>query len=161
MLEQSWNKVYLRITTKSIPLLQPEHGFCQQNELERGQLQDWYPDEKMVVLPACLNGRCCSSGAWVLYRVNKDEGDKSLPFLIFRRHCQYNFSDIFKGRQIIPEPCRNSKYPIRYLWWHKTIPGAIWTQAYSEPLQVSKMECFCVNSQHLNVVNWISKNNSS
>ena len=25
-------------------------------------------------------------GAWVLYRVNKDGGDESLPFLIFRRH---------------------------------------------------------------------------
>ena len=26
------------------------------------------------------------NGAWVLYRVNKDEGDESLPFLVFRRH---------------------------------------------------------------------------
>ena len=25
-------------------------------------------------------------GAWVLYRFNKDEGDESLPLLIFRRH---------------------------------------------------------------------------
>ena len=25
-------------------------------------------------------------GAWVLYRVNKDEGDEFLPFLVFRRH---------------------------------------------------------------------------
>ena len=26
-------------------------------------------------------------GAWVLYyRINKDEGDESLPFLVFRRH---------------------------------------------------------------------------
>ena len=25
-------------------------------------------------------------GAWVLYRINKDEGDKSLPFLVFSRH---------------------------------------------------------------------------
>ena len=24
--------------------------------------------------------------AWVLYRINKDEGDKTLPFLVFRRH---------------------------------------------------------------------------
>ena len=35
--EQSWKKVYSRDTTKSIPLLQPEHGFCQKNESERGQ----------------------------------------------------------------------------------------------------------------------------
>ena len=25
-------------------------------------------------------------GVWVLYRVNKDEGNESLPFLVFRRH---------------------------------------------------------------------------
>ena len=53
-------EIYSRATTKSNPLLQPEHGFCQQNGLERGQLQDWCPDEKMVVTPVCLNGRCCS-----------------------------------------------------------------------------------------------------
>ena len=29
---------------------------------ERGQLQDWYPKEKMEVVPVCLNGRCCSLG---------------------------------------------------------------------------------------------------
>ena len=39
-LEQSWKKVYSRATTKSIPLLQPEHGFCLKNESERGQTQD-------------------------------------------------------------------------------------------------------------------------
>ena len=40
-----------RITTKSIPLLQPEHGFCQQNGPKRGPLQDWYPDEKWRCSP--------------------------------------------------------------------------------------------------------------
>ena len=25
-------------------------------------------------------------GAWVLYRISKDEGDESLPLLVFRRH---------------------------------------------------------------------------
>ena len=35
-------------------------------------------------------------GAWVLYRVSKNEGDESLPFLIFGRHiadaifCKYS-----------------------------------------------------------------------
>ena len=28
--QQSWKKIYSRTTTKSVPLLQPEHGFCQQ-----------------------------------------------------------------------------------------------------------------------------------
>ena len=49
-------------SNKSIPLLQPEHGFYQKNGSECGQIQDWYPNEKMVVVPVCLNGRCCSSG---------------------------------------------------------------------------------------------------
>ena len=31
-------KIYLRTTTKSVPLLQPEHGLCQQNGQERGQV---------------------------------------------------------------------------------------------------------------------------
>ena len=43
-LEQSWKKVYSTATTKSIPLLQP----------------DWYPNERMVVVPISFNGRCCS-----------------------------------------------------------------------------------------------------
>ena len=62
-LEQSWKKVYSRPTTKSIPPFQPEHGVCQNNRSELGQTQDWYTNEKMVVvltyLPLCLNGRCC------------------------------------------------------------------------------------------------------
>ena len=31
-------KMYSRATTKSVPLLQPEHGFCQQNGPEHGQV---------------------------------------------------------------------------------------------------------------------------
>ena len=38
MLEQRWKKIYARTETKSVPLLQPEHGFCQQNGPEPGQL---------------------------------------------------------------------------------------------------------------------------
>ena len=55
-------KLYSRTKTKSVLLLQPEYGFFQQNGSERGQVQDWYPNEKMVVVPVCLNDRCCSSG---------------------------------------------------------------------------------------------------
>ena len=44
-----------------------------------------------------------------------------------KKCCHYNFSDIFKGRQTIFEPCRNSKCPIRWLLqWRKTLPGTIW-----------------------------------
>ena len=44
-----------------MPLLQPEHMCCQQNRAERGQVSDWHPNEKMVVVPVGLNVRCCSS----------------------------------------------------------------------------------------------------
>ena len=33
-------------TTKSIPLFQPEYGFCQIDGSERGQTQDSYPIDK-------------------------------------------------------------------------------------------------------------------
>ena len=62
VLEQSWKKLYSRATTKSIPLLQPEHGFCQQDESEHGYVQDWYPNKKMLVVRVCLNGKCSFSG---------------------------------------------------------------------------------------------------
>ena len=42
--------------------------------------------KKMAVVSVSLSGRCCSSEWGVLYRINKDEGDESLPFLAFRRH---------------------------------------------------------------------------
>ena len=38
MLEQNWRKTYSRTTTKPVPLLKPEHGFCQQNGPEYGQV---------------------------------------------------------------------------------------------------------------------------
>ena len=38
-------------------MLQPEHGFCQQNELQHGQIQYCYPNEKIMVVSVCLNGR--------------------------------------------------------------------------------------------------------
>ena len=71
--------------------------------------------KKMVVVLICLSGRCCSSGCVVLYRVNKDEGDESAFSSFSKTYCQCNFSKIFKERHIIFEPCKNLKYPIRYL----------------------------------------------
>ena len=56
----------------------------------------------------------------------------SLSLLVFQRDAVniyiyiFFFSEIFKGRQIILDPCRNLKCPIRSLsWWHKTLPGVI------------------------------------
>ena len=42
-----WTKLNESITTKLIPLLQPEHGFCQQNGPVYGQVQDCYSKKKI------------------------------------------------------------------------------------------------------------------
>ena len=44
-----------------------QNRLCQNNVSERGQTQDWYPNEKMEVVPVCLNGICCSLECVVLY----------------------------------------------------------------------------------------------
>ena len=54
--EAKLKKVYSKAKIKSIPT---EHGFGQNNGSERGQTKDWYPNKKMVVVPVCLNDRCC------------------------------------------------------------------------------------------------------
>ena len=57
--------------------------------------------------------------AWVLYHIDKDEFNESLPLLT----C--SFLEIFKGRQISLEPWRNSECPIKCLLWGGTLSGAI------------------------------------
>ena len=133
MLEQSWKKKS-RATTKSVPLLQ-SMGFV--NRMDQNVAKYWYPNEKMVVVPVCLNDRCCYSGCvgiasyWQRQRRRWASASSSFS----KTCCQCDFSEIFKERQIILEPFRKSKYHIRYLlWWHKTLPGAIWTKEYSKPL---------------------------
>ena len=105
----------------------------------------------MVVVPVCLNGRCCSEracGYFIVLTKIKVMSFASSGFS--KRCCQCDFFGIFKGRKIIPEPYMNSKYPIRrLLWWYKTLLDAFWTQAYSEPIQASKMEYFCAKVNDL------------
>ena len=38
VLEKSSKKISSRTATQSVPLFKPEHGFCQQNGPERGQI---------------------------------------------------------------------------------------------------------------------------
>ena len=47
------NQINLTVTTRTC--------FFGKNRPERFQVQDWYPNQKMVVVPACWNGRYCSS----------------------------------------------------------------------------------------------------
>ena len=86
VLEKNWKKIYSKTLTKSVQLLQPEHGFCQQNA-RQNVAKYWYPSEKMVVFPAiCFKVDFVLQCAWVLYRIKKGERDESLPVLAFRRH---------------------------------------------------------------------------
>ena len=41
----------------------------------------WYFNEKMVMLPVCMDGRSylAIQGEWVLYCSKKDKGDEPLP----------------------------------------------------------------------------------
>ena len=145
MLEQSWKKVYSRTTTKSIPLVQPNHEFCQQNGPELGQLRDWYPDEKWSWSLFLWMVDIVPQGAWVLYRITKDEGYKSLPFLVFQRHI---VNAIFL-KYLKEGRWSSSHVGIRNILCY--VDGKYY-QVQSEhkrtqrTLQASKMECFCVNS---------------
>ena len=97
-------------------MLQQEHGFCQQNGPKRGQVQDWYPNENMMVVLFVRVIDIALQCAWVLYDINKDEGDETLHLLAFKDMLSMQqLKEIFKGRQIILQPCRNWKYPIRCL----------------------------------------------
>ena len=115
-LEQSSKKVYSRATTKSIPLFQPEQGFCHNNGSECGQKKDWYTNKKMVVVPICfekqmLLSRVCGYCIVLTYI----KAMSLCLFCLFERCYQCKFSGTFKGRQTILEPCRNSKYFVRRL----------------------------------------------
>ena len=83
-MEQSRKNIYSITKTKSVPLLQPGHGFCQQNGPEHGQVlvSEWKNSGRMADLVI--------QGAWVLYRINKDKGDESLPLVAFRRNFFWN-----------------------------------------------------------------------
>ena len=87
----------LLTTTKSVPMLKPEHGFCQQNKPEPGQVQEWYTNEKMVVVLVCLNGRCCSSGC-VGIALTHMKAWVSTSSSFSKRYCHYDFSEILRER---------------------------------------------------------------
>ena len=78
---QSLKKGYSRTVTKLIPLLQPEHGFLWQNEPERCvkyriiRLKNWWWSPFAWIVDVALQN------TWVLYHINKDKGDESLPLL--------------------------------------------------------------------------------
>ena len=76
VLEQSWKKKFKNNTQNM--------GFV--NRMDQNVTKYWYSNEKMAVVPVCLNGSCCYSLCGVLYHINKDKGHESLPLLSFQRH---------------------------------------------------------------------------
>ena len=86
MLEQSWKKVYLRTKTNQFHCYNQNMGFV--NSINKSvpnynigiRMKKWWWSAFVSMVDVVLQG------AWILYCVNKDEGDESLPFLVFRRH---------------------------------------------------------------------------
>ena len=86
MLEQSWKKVYLRTTTNQFQCYNQNMGFV--NSIDQSvvnysigiRMKKWWWSVFVWMVDVVLQG------AWILYCVNKDESDESLPFLVFRRH---------------------------------------------------------------------------
>ena len=85
MLEQSWKKIYSRTTTKSVPLLQPEHGFCQRKGSEHGKVFEW---KLWSCFPFVWIVDVVIQGAWVLYRIKKDKG-----FFFFQKRKKIKIKD--------------------------------------------------------------------
>ena len=80
-------------------------------------------------------------GAWVLYRIYKGKSDESLPLLAFLRH----FVNV-----IFLKHSKEGRLSSRHLGI-RNIPSDVCYddtkhQVYSEPLPISKRECFGVNS---------------
>ena len=84
------------------------------NRIDQTVAKYWYPNTK--------NGGGCHffwmvdvviQGAWVLYCINKDKGDESLPLLFFRKPIvNVIFPKYSKEGRFSIKPFRNSKYPI-------------------------------------------------
>ena len=55
------------------------------NGMDQNVAKYWYPNAKMVVVPVVLMVDVILQGVWVLYGINKNERDESLPLLAFRR----------------------------------------------------------------------------
>ena len=57
MLEQSQKKYIQEQQPNQFHCYNKNMGFI--NRMDQNVAKYWYPNEKMVVIPVCLNGRCC------------------------------------------------------------------------------------------------------
>ena len=94
-------------------------------------------------------------GAWVLYRINKDKGDESLPVLAFRRHAVIA---IFLKYSKEGRLC-SSHLEIRNIPSDVCYDDTSHYQVQSEHKRIQK--CFCVNSLQLKIVKCIRKKTPS
>ena len=95
-------------------------------------------------------------GARVLYRINKDEGDESLPFYSFlKTYCPCNFSETFKERQIILEPCSIRNIP-SYVFYDVTEHYQVQSQ-HRRTQNTFKDLRWCVFVQIVNTLNSLTR----
>ena len=112
--------LYSKLYSKYIQEQQPNEfdcynqdmGFVKKNRPERGQVQDWYPNEKIVVVPIGLNGKCCSL---CRYRIILTKM-KAISFCLFQLFnaifCfQYNFSEYSKEGRLSSSHAEISNFP--------------------------------------------------
>ena len=107
-----------------------------------------YPKGKMVMVPVCLNGGCCYLGYVGIVSYNKDQSNKSLPLLVFRRHID-NVIFLEYSKEV---RLSSSHLGIRNIPSNVCYDDTTHYQVQCErrriqnPYETSKMECFCVNS---------------
>ena len=77
-------KTYSKTTANQIHCYNQNIGFV--NRMDQNVAKYWHPNKKLVVVPVCLNGRCCYTGCVSSVGINKDKGDNSLSLLAFQRH---------------------------------------------------------------------------
>ena len=121
--EQSWKKVFPSATTKSTSLLQLEHGFCRRKEQTMVKYSIRIQMKKRWWAPFTWMVDVVLQNTWVLYHINIDEEDESLPLLVFWGDVATAiFMKYSKEGRLSLNPVENMKCFVRYpLWWHKTL----------------------------------------
>ena len=93
------------------------------------QMKKWWWSPFVWMVDVVLHG------ARVLYRINKREGYKSLPFLVIWRHLPMQFFWNIQKKAHYPQAMEKMEISYQlFIMMSQNITCAIWTQAYWEPL---------------------------
>ena len=87
-------------------------------------------------------------GAWLMYCINKDESDESLPLPVFRRHVVNTiFLKYSKEDRLSSSPLEIQNIPSDFCY-----DDPKHYQVQSEHFRTSKRECFCFDNQKFDEV---------